>query len=106
MDIAVAGVAVRLTLSEDGRTIEDAALALAAVAPVPLRATDAEELLTGEAPTPRLFDEVAELAQRAASPVDDVRGSARFRTHLVGVLARRALRDSLRRARKEVSNDG
>ncbi|OGO52025.1 MAG: hypothetical protein A2148_05250 [Chloroflexi bacterium RBG_16_68_14] len=99
MDIAVVGVGVRLTLAPGGDTIQEARICLGAVAPTPIRATEAEEALTGQAPSEELFGRAAELAQAAARPISDVRGSAEFRRYLVGVMTRRCLAIALERAR-------
>jgi carbon-monoxide dehydrogenase medium subunit len=96
LDIAVVGVAAQLTIA-DGRCIK-ARIALAAVAPVPLRAKEAEARLEGEAVTPSLIEEAAQLAVEASSPISDQRGSAEFRRHLVRVLTRRTLTTALERA--------
>jgi carbon-monoxide dehydrogenase medium subunit len=96
LDIAVVGVASQLTVL-DGRCVK-ARVALAAVAPVPLRATAAEARLVGEAVSPALIDEAAELAVAAARPISDQRGTAEFRQHLVRVLTRRTLTTALERA--------
>jgi aerobic carbon-monoxide dehydrogenase medium subunit len=96
LDIAVVGVASQLTL-RDGHCAK-ARIALGAVAPVPLRATEAEARLEGHAVTPALIEEAAELAVAAASPISDQRGSAEFRRHLVRVLTRRTLTTALERA--------
>ena len=96
LDIAVVGVASQLTV-RDGRCVK-ARIALAAVAPVPLRATAAEARLVGESVSPGLIEEAAELAVAAASPISDQRGSAEFRLHLVRVLTRRTLTTALERA--------
>lgn len=98
MDIAVVGVGVRLTLSEED-TIREARICLGAVAPTPIRATEAEQALTGQAPSEELFGRAAELAQAAARPISDVRGSAEYRRYLVGVMTRRLLGIALERAR-------
>lgn len=97
MDISVAGVAAALSLEEAGR-IAAARLALGAVAPTPLRAPEAERLLAGQEPQVELFAAAAEMAQAAAQPLSDVRASAEFRRHLVGVLTRRALYAALAQA--------
>ncbi len=96
LDIAVVGVASQLTM-RDGRCVK-ARIALAAVAPVPVRAATAEVRLEGEAVTPALIEEAAQLAVAAASPISDQRGSAEFRRHLVRVLTRRTLTTALERA--------
>jgi aerobic carbon-monoxide dehydrogenase medium subunit len=96
LDIAVVGVASQLTM-ENGRC-RSARIALAAVAPVPLRATAAEQALEGQAITPALMERAGELARQASAPISDQRGSAEFRRHLVDVLTRRTLASALRRA--------
>ena len=101
MDIAVVGVAARIDLSEDHQRIVSAGIALGAVAPTPLLARDAGNFLVGKAPVGAVFEEASALAQAAARPISDLRGSMAFRTHLVGVLARRAMEAAAGRARKE-----
>jgi carbon-monoxide dehydrogenase medium subunit len=96
LDIAVVGVASQLTLANGVCT--KARIALAAVAPVPLRATAAEQALEGQAVTPERIARAADLAIEAARPISDQRGSADFRRHLVRVLTRRTLTTALARA--------
>jgi carbon-monoxide dehydrogenase medium subunit len=71
---------------------------LAAVAPTPVRAREAEEFLAGKTADETNFAQAGELAARAAKPISDVRGSAAYRTELVKVLTRRSLRKALERA--------
>jgi carbon-monoxide dehydrogenase medium subunit len=96
LDIAVVGVASQLTLANGVCT--KARIALAAVAPVPLRATAAEQWLEDQRPTPERLARAAELAVDAARPISDQRGSADYRRHLVKVLTRRTLTTALARA--------
>jgi CO/xanthine dehydrogenase FAD-binding subunit len=96
LDIAVVGVASQLTLANG--VCAKARIALAAVAPVPLRATAAEQTLEGQAVTPERIARAADLAVEAARPISDQRGSADFRRHLVRVLTRRTLTTALARA--------
>ena len=96
LDIAVVGVASQLTLSNG--VCAKARVALAAVAPTPLRATAAEEALEGRPVTPEQIERAAALAVEAARPISDQRGSADFRRHLVQVLTRRTLTTALARA--------
>lgn len=96
LDIAVVGVAAQLTLV-DGACAK-ARVALAAVAPTPLRAFEAEAALEGRELTPALIEQAAQLAVRAARPISDQRGSAEFRRHLVRMLTRGALTTALARA--------
>jgi len=101
MDIAVVGAGAALTLREDGCTVKTARIALGAVAPTPLLVAEAGEILTGRMASPAAFEQAALLAQKAAQPISDLRGTSSFRRHLCGVLVRRALERALVRARKE-----
>lgn len=92
MDIAVAGAGAWLRLSEDG-AIAEARVALASVAPTPIRAPTAEGKLMGGRPSAALFEEAGRLAAGDARPISDTRGSAEYRRTLVGVLTARALAD-------------
>ncbi|XVV06760.1 FAD binding domain-containing protein [Actinosynnema sp. CA-248983] len=97
MVIAVCSFAVALHPGE-----HRVGAAVGSAAPTPRRATEAEEFLSGEltatnqweSPKP-LLDSVkrrfGELVAQAASPIDDVRGSAAYRKHALSVLARRTL---------------
>lgn len=96
LDIAVVGVASQLTMA-DGKCAK-ARIALASVAPTPVRATAAERALEGQAITPALIERAATLAVEAAKPISDQRGSIEFRKHLVRVLTRRTLTTALARA--------
>jgi len=96
LDIAVVGVASQLTLA-NGRCAK-ARIALASVAPTPVRALAAERVLEGQAVTPRLIEQAATLAIEAAKPINDQRGSVEFRKHLVRILTRRTLMTALQRA--------
>jgi carbon-monoxide dehydrogenase medium subunit len=97
LDIAVVGVASQVTLSNG--VCAAARIALAAVAPTPVRATAAEQALEGQPLTAEQIERAAELAVQAARPISDQRGSADFRRHLVRVLTRRTLTLALERAR-------
>ena len=99
MDIAVTGAGAWLRLGEGGETVEEARLALSAVAPTPVVAGEAEAWLQGKPATEESFAEAGNIARKAASPISDMRGPADYRTHLVGVLVKRALNGALGRAR-------
>jgi carbon-monoxide dehydrogenase medium subunit len=101
MDIAVVNVAVSLRLDSNG-SCSDARVALGAVAPTPLRARKAEAVLVGELNEERIEEAVA-LAAAETSPVDDIRGGKAYRTHLVKVLATRAIKEAMARQRRAKS---
>lgn len=97
MDIAVVGVGSCVAL--DGDTCSAARIGLGAVAARPLLAEEAGAALVGKPLDDAAMDAAAKLAQAAASPISDMRGTAEFRTHLVGVLTRRTLEEAAARAR-------
>ncbi|MCS7024238.1 MAG: xanthine dehydrogenase family protein subunit M [Bryobacteraceae bacterium] len=96
MDIAVVGVGVSLTLSDS--VIQTARIALGAVAPTPILATEAAASLENQAPTAAAFERAARLAQQVTRPISDMRGTAEYRRHLAYVLTRRALEHALQAA--------
>ncbi|HZP27093.1 MAG TPA: xanthine dehydrogenase family protein subunit M [Dehalococcoidia bacterium] len=99
MDIAVAGVATLVTLDGSGQRIERARIALAAVAPTPIRAPAAEEYLTGRDTSDETIAEAARLSMEAARPISDVRGSADFRKRLIQNMTARMLREAIEKAK-------
>ena len=99
MDIAVVGATSWVRLDPTGKTITEARVALAAVAPTPRYAAEACEWLVDKPATEETFAHAGELAKKVASPISDMRGSAEYRTHLVGVLTKRTLAKAVERAR-------
>ena len=99
MDIAVVGAGASVVLDDAKQTIVSARIALAAVAPTPLFAEEAGALLAGRRVSDAAIDEAAQAARAIARPISDMRGTAEQRTHLVGVLTRRALNGAIQRVR-------
>ena len=89
MDIAVVGVGLSVK-TRHGACV-DARIVLGAVAPTPLRARRAEAELIGEPFAAGRIQRAAMIAAGEARPIDDVRGSAWHRRHMVEVLTRRGL---------------
>ena len=90
MDIAVVGVAVRIRL--EGDICREARVVLGAVAPVPLRARQSEEVLVGQTLTEEHIAQSAKTAAQECSPIDDVRGEAWYRRCMVEVLVKRGIK--------------
>ncbi len=82
---------VGVSINVDNGVINAARVALASVAPTPLFVRAAGESLIGKAPSDEAFASAAAIARDAAKPISDMRGSAKFRSHLCEVLTRRAL---------------
>jgi carbon-monoxide dehydrogenase medium subunit len=91
IDIAMVAVSTAVTLEPDG-TIGRARIALASVAPTPLRAHAAEEALAGTEGSEESLAGAAEIAAGECRPISDVRSGAEHRLELVRVLTLRALR--------------
>lgn len=100
MDIAVVGVGVSVVLSDDHSRFVSARIALAAVAPTPLFVREAGDALAGQAVSDESIQKASEIAQAAARPISDMRGTAEYRTHLTGVLTRRVLNGAVQRAKE------
>ncbi|HEV8686379.1 MAG TPA: xanthine dehydrogenase family protein subunit M [Gaiellaceae bacterium] len=89
-DFATAGVAVHVAFSNG--SVGSAGIALTGVGPRNLRATQAEQALSGRALDDAAIDEASRLAAEAAEPRADVRGSEEYKRNAVRVLTARALR--------------
>lgn len=94
-EIDIASVAVNLALKSESGEVAAVRIAMGAVAPVPLRARKAEEILLGRRPTDEVLQEATASCAAECRPIDDLRASAAYRRHVVGVLAARVLRETL-----------
>ena len=90
-------VNVAAGLAVDRQQVSEARIALGAVAPTPVRAYKAEQLLRGRKMTAELFAEAASVAATEISPISDLRASADYRRKISVVLVRRALEVALAR---------
>ncbi|MET8485546.1 FAD binding domain-containing protein [Streptomyces tendae] len=97
--MVIAVCAFGLALHPESRTVRTG---IGSAAPTPIRATAAEEFLNaaledggfwenGKIVTPSAVKRFADLCSAACDPIDDVRGTADYRRHAVGVMARRTL---------------
>ncbi|MBP0460050.1 FAD binding domain-containing protein [Streptomyces montanisoli] len=97
--MVIAVCAFGLALHPESRTVRTG---IGSAAPTPVRAQAAEEFLNAALEEAGLWDSgaplppsvaarFAELASGACNPIDDVRGTAKYRRHAIGVLARRQL---------------
>jgi carbon-monoxide dehydrogenase medium subunit len=84
-----AGIAA-LVRMEQG-VCRDLRLVVGAVSPRPVRIYHAEEFARGKEITEAVLQTISTEASRVVEPIDDLRGTASYKRHLVGVLVRRAL---------------
>jgi len=97
-DFALMGVAAVVTLNEKG-LCEGARLVYISAGDRPMLAERAAEALKGQAPSPEVIREAAEIASaQEIDPSSDIHATAEFRRHLANVLTRRALEQAFQRA--------
>ena len=99
LEISMVNVATLLTLESPDGPIADARIALGAVAPTPVRAHAAEELLIGQKPSEALFQQAGEVGVGMCSPITDHRGTMEYRCMMIEVLVKRSLGQALQQAR-------
>jgi len=97
-DYATAATAVILALS--GGVCRQAAIALTNVGDTPLLATAAAQALVGTRLETTAVDAAVKAAEAITRPAADGRGSAEFRTHVAGVMTRRAIAAAQARAKQ------
>lgn len=95
--VDIAAVCVGVLAVFDGDACSVAKIVLGAVAPVPMHATEAEELLQGKKWTADLLEEAGRKAMDEAKPISDVRATASYRKQMVNVLTIRALQEAYER---------
>lgn len=99
MDIAVVGAGASVQLDESRSKFVAARVSLGAVAPKPLFVSAAGEALVGQPVNAESIAKAAQIAQDAATPISDMRGTAEYRKNMSGVMTRRALEKAVERAR-------
>ena len=93
MDLAIIGVGAKIKM--DGDKIADARVCMGGVAVTPLRAKNAEQILIGNEITDELLEKAGVAASQECSPISDVRASAEYRTDMVRVYTKRAVRKAV-----------
>lgn len=99
MEIATLGCAAMVSLSDDKKTIENAKLGYAVAGPTPLRCRTAEDFIKGKKITDKeALAEFAKLALGDVNPRSSWRASKEFRLQLIEELAKRCLKEAIKRA--------
>jgi carbon-monoxide dehydrogenase medium subunit len=89
--ISVVNSAMIITVREG--VIKSAVVTLGAVSPTIIHAKEAEAFLIGKNLSSEITEMASRLIEQSARPIDDIRGSARFRQEIVRVTTRRAMED-------------
>lgn len=97
-DYATAGVAVQLTLDDNG-VVTYAGIGLTNVNPVPMRAARSEEALLGKKLTEETIAEAAKYASEDCNPNNDLRGDEEYKRSMVKVLTKRMIHKAAERAK-------
>lgn len=87
--ISLVNVAAICEIEND--LIKKAAITLGSVSPVIIHAKEAEDFLVGKKLSEDIIDIAAKLAQKAAKPISDLRGSASYRKTMIKVITKRTL---------------
>lgn len=94
IDEALVAVAAFIVMDDKGEVIKDARIALNSVAPTPIRARKAEEILRGKKVEDGLIKEVAGVVESETSP----RSRPDYRRRMSAVLAERTIGEAIARA--------
>jgi carbon-monoxide dehydrogenase medium subunit len=97
-DFAITSAAVLLENDSAGK-ITRASVTLGGMGTVPVRASEVEQTIVGQAPSQELFRTACESCRKLEA-IDDVHAPASYRQHLAAVLSRRALEKAHGRMRE------
>lgn len=92
--LSVISLATRVKV-KDG-VFDTVRIALGAVAPTPMRATEAEGYLIGKEKSAHVINEGCKIVAREVKPISDVRASSEYRKDMAYVLTKRALMAGLK----------
>lgn len=92
MDTAIVAVAVRISFDRTLKKIVAARIVLGAVALSPIRVPGAEDILMQQGVTPGTLEEISTLAMNHAQPITDLRGTEGYRSEMVRILTKRAVK--------------
>jgi CO/xanthine dehydrogenase FAD-binding subunit len=99
--VDIAAVCAGATVIMNGDVCKDARIVLGAVAPVPMRAKEAEKVVIGKRLSTELLETLGLAASQEARPITDMRATAEYRKVLVAVLSARAIEEAVKYALKK-----
>ncbi len=98
MELPILGVAVVISLENDMKTCTQARIGLGVLAPTPMRARNAEAILTGKKIDSKILRKAGRAAAEECKARDSVRGEAWYRRAMVEVLVPRMANVAMERA--------
>mgnify|MGYP001156764580 FL=1 len=101
MDIAVVSAACFIVL-DSNKMIKNLNICLGAVAPTIINVEGLNELVKNSKINDELLAEISSICSAACDPIDDKRGTIEFRSHVAGVLAKRAILLAHKRAGEKI----
>jgi carbon-monoxide dehydrogenase medium subunit len=101
MEIAMVAVAVNVQVDPDSKAVKDSRIILGIVAPTPIRASEAEQMILGQVPDEKLLAAVGEACAKISTPIDDFRASEEYRKEMLKVLFERAFEEAYSLATSE-----
>ena len=93
MDLAIVGVGAWVKM--DGGKVADCRITMGGVGITPLRAYNAEKILIGNEITEELLEQAGVAASQECKPISDVRASAEYRTDMIRVYTKRAVKKAV-----------
>jgi CO/xanthine dehydrogenase FAD-binding subunit len=99
MELPLLGVAVLISLADDGLTCAEARIGLGVLAPTPMRARITESQLKGQPLTEEVLKKAGRTAAEECKARDSIRGEAWYRREMVEVLVPRMARVAMERAK-------
>jgi len=93
--ISIINAAVVIKVDKEKKIFTDARIAIGAVAPTPLRVKGAEAMLVGHSINDETIENAASKAKKEVAPIDDIRGSASYRSEMAYMLVRQAIKKAL-----------
>jgi carbon-monoxide dehydrogenase medium subunit len=94
MEIAMVSAAVNVQIDPKTKSVKDLRIVLGVVAPTPIRARDAEQMIVGQVPSDELLTSAAEACAKISKPIDDFRASAEYRRAVLKVHFERAFNEA------------
>jgi len=90
-DLGLVNIAITLHKDANTNACKKIAIAMGAVAPTPMRAKQAEAILTDKTLTPELIEKAARQASKEAKPISDFRASADYRRNLITAMVAKGI---------------